>query len=732
MNNIEMDLRNQRDRLLLNQSILNLQSLLNPRPDVQPVPEEDVLFHACQIVGDQLDLKFIWPQSILETNEENLQKLCMHSHIYYRRVRLLNNWWQYPSFPFVAFYGEEQAPVALIPVKGEKYQAINPSNDSSFTIKREDAAQFSPYGYLFYRQFKESTLSGRSMWDFTMRQRSREWLTFLFLVLCSTVASLCFPVFTQFLFDDVIPHRNEHLLWEITLGAALISVATLAFNFGREVMILRLESLSDHDLEMGIWQRLIQLPVRFFRRYNLYDLLTFTGTIASIRKLLVSHTVEVIFNAFFGIVYFFLMFYYSWTLSLVALFVLAVEVAAIIIPVYLGIQYGRQLLDKQIQVNNKVLEMVQALTKIRLAGAEARMFSRWEHAYANMAKMDLKVLFLDLKSGVFNIFWANTSTLILYFVVILITVNQQTAFGMSGSLTLGSFIAFLAVFNLFNSSITQLGSTLLNIVSIIPLWEKTTSFAEAEPEERILNPDPGVLKGEIRIEHLTFGYQQSHPPTLKDISLAIRPGERVAFVGPSGSGKTTLLKLLLGFERTEQGSLYYDNHDMRGVNLQAIRRQLGVVLQSGAIFDGTILENINSGRRYKPEEVLEALNLIGADEFIEELPMGINTIITNGGMSFSGGQRQMILLARAIVGKPKILILDEATSSLDNHKQKIIYEHLANLSMTQIIVAQRLDTIQHVDRIYVIDKGKIVDEGTFHELANKPGIFEDLLSRSIS
>jgi ABC-type bacteriocin/lantibiotic exporter with double-glycine peptidase domain len=168
------------------------------------------------------------------------------------------------------------------------------------------------------------------------------------------------------------------------------------------------------------------------------------------------------------------------------------------------------------------------------------------------------------------------------------------------------------------------------------------------------------------------------------------------------------------------------------LNLQAIRRKLGVVLQSGAIFDGTILENINSGRHYSPEQVQESLYLIGADSFIQELPMGIHTVLTNGGMALSGGQRQLIMLARAIVGKPKILILDEATSSLDNHKQKIIYKHLSRLSMTQVIVAQRLDTIQHVDRIYVIDQGQIIDQGTFNELANKPGLFADLLHKAIS
>lgn len=722
----------QRDRYLLGQSLNNLQTLLNPQAPVPPVPKENLLFHACQIVGDHLDLKFTWPKTILGNNEEQLQTLCMSSQVYYRRVRLVGQWWRYQSFPFITFYGEEQKPVALIPAKVGGYQIVNSSNDTQISVNEDNAKQISPYGYMFYRQLKEPRLTVRNIWNFIISQRRGEWFTFLFLVLCSTLANLSLPIFTRFLFDEVIPNRNEFLLWEIALGAILISLSTLAFNLGREIIILRLESLSDHDLEMAIWQRLIQLPIRFFRRYSLYDLFTFTNAIASIRKLLVSQAVEVIFNAFFGVVYFFLMFYYSWILSLVGLALLIIEIIAIIIPVYFGIHYGRQLLDRQIQASNKMLEMVQALTKVRLAGAEARMFNRWEQAFATMIKMDLKVLFLQLKSAIFNIFWSNTSMWILYLAVILIIFSQQAAIGTFGSLTLGGFMAFISVFGLFSNALTQLSGTLLNVVSAIPLWEKTKAFAEAEPEEIALKPDPGVLQGEIRIDHLTFGYQSDVPPVLKNLSLVIHPGESIAFVGPSGCGKTTLLRLLLGFERSDQGSIYYDNKDIKGINLQAMRRQLGVVLQSGAIIDGTILENINSGRHYSPEQVQEALYLIGAEFFIQELPMGIHTVLTNGGIALSGGQRQLILLARAIVGKPKILILDEATSSLDNHKQKMIYEHLNRLSMTQIIVAQRLDTIQHVDRIYVIDQGQIIDQGTFTELASRQGLFADLLHKAIS
>ncbi len=726
---IETERARERDALLYDLSFDNLENLFELKEHLGESTNKNLLFRTCQRVGDELGLQFIASDFELDNSEEALQNLCMNSHIYYRRVRLFETWWKSETFPFVAFYGEKKLPIALLPASKGGYRGIDLNTSIEFTIDAEEAKKISPYGYMFYRQLKEGKLNVSNIWTFIFSQRRNEWLKFLSLIVCGSLVNLFLPLFTGLMFDNVIPHRNLDLLWEIVLGTIVITVSTLIFNFGREVLILKLESLTDHDMDMAIWQRLIQLPMQFFRKYSIYDLFTFTGAIGSIRKFLLSHTINVIFDVFFGVVYFILMFYYSWTLSLVGLGLLGIEIISIFVPVYFAIQYERDLLSKQIESNNKMLEMIQALTKVRLAGAEARLFRRWEKAFTDMTRVDLKSLYLQLKSGGFQDFWSNAGSLILYSsVVILLFFDTSQS---SEQLTLGSFLAFISVFSLFSSSLTALGGTLLNIIGIIPLWEKTKAFAEAEPEESAKKPSPGHLLGEIRIERLTFSYRDDLPPVLKNFSLTIKAGESIALVGKSGCGKSTLLKLLLGFEKSNNGTIFYDNKDIKGLNLQGIRRQLGVVLQSGAIFDGTLLENINSERHYSEEQVQQALHLIGADSFIQELPMGIHTVLTNGGASLSGGQKQLILLARAIVGKPKILILDEATSALDNHKQKIIYENLKRLPMTQIIIAQRLDTIQYVDKIYLIEEGEMTDSGTFSELSNRPGLFSELLNQAI-
>lgn len=722
------------DRTLLEHSLGQLQTILMP-PTTPVNLTLDPLFKACQLLGSHLGLKFVDTKKMNSKNaEEYIHNLCLCSQVYYRRINLKGRWAESNAIPLLAFYGKNQKPVALLPDTATGYRMVDPDTGKSQKINKQVISQLLPFGYMFYRQLPDHKLTFQNLLSFSVWYRGRDWLSFLILVFCGTMASLAFPLITSYLFDVVLPNHNTTLFFEIAVATILITCATLVFNFSRESIVLRLEGLTDHDVEMAIWQRLINLPMSFFRKYSIYDLFTFTSAVSSMRQLLSSHVLLVLLNSVFSLLFLGLMFYYSPFLTLLALPILVVQLIGSFVPMYMSIRYERQAIDRRINASNKMLEMVEGLTKIRLAGAEIRMFHRWEQAFSKMQQMDLKILLLHMKVIVFTVFWSSASTWILYLGIVILLQSVPSIAAQAQSigftpLSLGNFMAFMAAFAFVYGALSQLGGTLLQIISIIPLWEKAKSFSHTELEKFAAQNDPGMLQGSIRVDHLTFSYQPGMAPVLNDISIHVHPGESVAFVGTSGCGKSTLLRLLLGFEIPQQGSIYYDSKDIKEMNLQMMRSQFGVVLQTGAIFDGSILDNINSGRNYTAEQVQEAIELSGLNVFIKDFPMGVYTVLTNGGQSLSGGQRQLILLARALVGKPKILMLDEATSALDNQKQKVVHDHLDRLPMTRLIVAHRLSTVQHADRIYVLDKGLIVDQGTFAELAERPGLFADLLEK---
>lgn len=244
--------------------------------------------------------------------------------------------------------------------------------------------------------------------------------------------------------------------------------------------------------------------------------------------------------------------------------------------------------------------------------------------------------------------------------------------------------------------------------------------------------DPGKLIGKITVDHVTFCYRHDGLVTLDDVSISAEPGEFIALVGASGSGKSTLLRLLLGFETPQAGSVYYDGQDLSGLDVNAVRRQLGVVLQNGQLNSASIFENIAGSAQMTLDEAWEAARMSGFADDITAMPMQMHTVVSEGGSNLSGGQRQRLLIARALALKPRVLFFDEATSALDNKTQAIVSESLDKLQVTRIAIAHRLSTIRNAHRIYVLQAGRVVQQGTFQELAAVEGLFAQLMARQMA
>jgi ATP-binding cassette subfamily C protein len=297
--------------------------------------------------------------------------------------------------------------------------------------------------------------------------------------------------------------------------------------------------------------------------------------------------------------------------------------------------------------------------------------------------------------------------------------------------SLGIFLAFNAAFVQVLYAAVTTSAAVSSVLQVVPLYERAGPILRALPEVDEARIAPGELSGDIEISHVSFRYAADGPPVLEDVCVHVRPGEFVAFVGPSGAGKSTLLRLLLGFETPTAGSIYFDREDLAALDRQAVRRQVGVVLQNSKLTPGDLLTNIVGSSLLTLEDAWEAARLSGLDEDIREMPMGMYTVISEGESTLSGGQRQRLLIARAVVARPRILLFDEATSALDNSTQARIIRSLESLKATRIVVAHRLSTIRHADRIYVLDGGKVVQHGRYDELLRQPGLFADLARRQL-
>ncbi|MYA03188.1 MAG: ATP-binding cassette domain-containing protein [Caldilineaceae bacterium SB0664_bin_22] len=285
----------------------------------------------------------------------------------------------------------------------------------------------------------------------------------------------------------------------------------------------------------------------------------------------------------------------------------------------------------------------------------------------------------------------------------------------------------------FYAAVTSLSRSFEVIAAVLPGYEQVKPILAALPERHLATADPGELGGDIRFDHVSFRYVKESPLILEDVSFRAGPGEFIAIVGESGSGKSTLMRLALGLEDPVSGSVYYDGRELALLNRHLVRRRIGVVMQDGALQPGSILDNIiGMGNDLTIEDAYQAARLADVDKDIDDMPMGLFTMVNNNSSTFSGGQVQRIRIASALVRNPRIVFLDGATGWLDAACQARVMAGIESLAATRIVIAHRLSTIRRADRIYVLSAGRVVQQGTFEELSSAEGIFHQLAQRQLA
>ena len=361
---------------------------------------------------------------------------------------------------------------------------------------------------------------------------------------------------------------------------------------------------------------------------------------------------------------------------------------------------------------------ITGIQKIKLSGAEKRFFARWLDIYAEGASLLYNPPLILKVSNVLLTGITLISTIIFYYISVTMGIKQS------------SYFAFTSAFGMLMGGVGAASGMVSSIASIRPILDMAEPFLKTVPETSQDKEIVTGIKGNIELDHVSFRYEDNSPLIIDDLSLKIKSGEYVAIVGKTGCGKTTLLRLLLGFEKPNKGAIYYDKKDIQKLDLSSLRKHIGTVTQDGGLFSGDIYSNIViTNPKLSMEDAWEAAEAASIADDIRTMPMGMFTMISEGQGGISGGQKQRLMIARAIANKPKLLLFDEATSALDNKTQKQVSDALSSMGCTRIVIAHRLSTIKHCDRILVLDNGKIIEEGTYEELIAKQGMFTDLVKR---
>ena len=324
----------------------------------------------------------------------------------------------------------------------------------------------------------------------------------------------------------------------------------------------------------------------------------------------------------------------------------------------------------------------------------------------------------------------NLGTLLIYIMITRLIAEAATS-NMINAPNIGEQLGFFAAFNTYIGGVAGLAGLFAGAFDLPVLYERARPILDEQPEAQDNSKEIGLLRGDFQLDRVSYRYQPELPLVLDGVSFAAKAGEYVAIVGPSGSGKSTLVRLLLGFAEPENGSILFDGRPLSGLDPKSVRRQIGTVLQSNSLFSASMMEAIAGGAVIQEDEAWHAAELAGLADDIRAMPMGMHTVIPDGGGTLSGGQKQRVAIARALVRKPRLLIFDEATSALDNHSQAVVTRSLDKLSVTRIVIAHRLSTIRHADQIIVMESGQVKEQGTYDTLMVKKGLFKRLMERQI-
>lgn len=658
------------------------------------------------------------PDEITDPNEQ-LDYIMRRHGIMKRDVELTKGWYKDAFGPMLAFTKEDKLPVAMLPGKISGYTYTDPKTGESLKMNAKRAELFERDAICFYRPLPQKELKVK---DLILYIRNcitiRDTFTITVATTILTLIGLIMPRIVRLLTGPVRLSGRPSALVGVAISMICVAIATQLITSIRGMLTSRLNMKVSVGVESSMMMRLIALPAAFFRKFSPGELRSRASSVMQLSSTLIEIVLTVTTGGFSSAIYILQIFSFAAALVvptlIIALLTMAVSAAATVSQVRLN----RRLMDSTAKESGMSFGLITGVQKIKLSGAEKRGFAKWLNLYSDVAEMTYNPpLFLKINT-VIILAISLFGNIVLYYLAIKSGVSQA------------NFFAFTAAYGMVMGTVATISDIALSAAQIKPILEMAEPFLEIAPETSEGREIVTDITGSVDLEHVSFRYDDSMPYVLDDLSLKVKPGEYLAVVGKTGCGKSTLVRLLLGFEKPEKGAVYYDGKDINNLDLPSLRRKIGTVMQDAGLFQGDIYSNIViTAPELGMDEAWEAAEKAGIADDIREMPMGMSTYVSEGSGGISGGQRQRLMIARAIAPKPKLLIFDEATSALDNKTQRQVSEALDEMGCTRIVIAHRLSTIKHCDRIVVLDGGHIIEDGTYDELIKKGGFFAELVER---